>query len=701
MRKITIKSVFLMAALAMGATGAWAQNILYSQNYEAEGATVDWTTSVAGRFDPIIAVDTDENHYLAADPTKTYNNGATLTANDLNVAAGNITMLFDLRLGNANSGTPAFTVYDAEGAVLFELKATAKSVTTWIVNGDAENPVTLDGTNYINNSTVSDRPWYRFQLSYNNEVTYLTITAVATGTVVLERTIITGKSSVGGVKKMTFATSKSLAKFAIDNVVVREIADGDLPSAAATSYTIKYVNENNESIREDLTVNSVAGEEVTASEAQMSAITYNTKKYLYKSGNAVITLDENADNNVIVLVYREASVYSYSIKAIDNAETPNELKVLLSGSGFESDVINLLYPRYINAEGTLYEAPANDKRYTMSYELSEDNFYQTVTYSPTEVTGVLYYVEGEEIEGATVLNTGNTAIRSSQAQSGYAPENLTIKKLSAGRYTLTAGLYAPSSAGATFNFVVGSHSFSLSTPNTNLANVTSDEFIVTEDTDLVLQAGGGNSAAIDYLYIVRVGDIPTSVDATITSAGYATFSSSYALDFSGVTDLKAYVASSLTVDGAVVMTRVEGAVPANTGLLLKGSSASIPVAASATAPAANFLVATVAEAPVAASADGAYNYMLANGDNGLGFYKVETATTSAAGKAYLQTTTALGEASGTKAVKMIFSDGAVTGISEINSAAVAADGVYYNLNGVRVQNPAKGLYILNGKKVMK
>jgi len=701
MRKITIKSVFLMAALAMGATGAWAQNILYSQNYEAEGATVDWTTSVAGRFDPIIAVDTDENHYLAADPTKTYNNGATLTANDLNVAAGNITMLFDLRLGNANSGTPAFTVYDAEGAVLFELKATAKSVTTWIVNGDAENPVTLDGTNYINNSTVSDRPWYRFQLSYNNEVTYLTITAVATGTVVLERTIITGKSSVGGVKKMTFATSKSLAKFAIDNVVVREIADGDLPSAAATSYTIKYVNENNESIREDLTVNSVAGEEVTASEAQMSAITYNTKKYLYKSGNAVITLDENADNNVIVLVYREASVYSYSIKAIDNAETPNELKVLLSGSGFESDVINLLYPRYINAEGTLYEAPANDKRYTMSYELSEDNFYQTVTYSPTEVTGVLYYVEGEEIEGATVLNTGNTAIRSSQAQSGYAPENLTIKKLSAGRYTLTAGLYAPSSAGATFNFVVGSHSFSLSTPNTNLANVTSDEFIVTEDTDLVLQAGGGNSAAIDYLYIVRVGDIPTSVDATITSAGYATFSSSYALDFSGVTDLKAYVASSLTVDGAVVMTRVEGAVPANTGLLLKGSSASIPVAASATAPAANFLVATVSEAPVAASADGAYNYMLANGDNGLGFYKVETATTSAAGKAYLQTTTALGEASGTKAVKMIFSDGAVTGISEINSAAVAADGVYYNLNGVRVQNPAKGLYILNGKKVMK
>jgi hypothetical protein len=701
MRKITIKSVFLMAALAMGATGAWAQNILYSQNYEAEGATVDWTTSVAGRFDPIIAVDTDENHYLAADPTKTYNNGATLTANDLNVAAGNITMLFDLRLGNANSGTPAFTVYDADGAVLFELKATAKSVTTWIVNGDAENPVTLNGTGYINNSTVADRPWYRFQLSYNSGITYLTITAVATGTVVLERTIITGKSSVGGVKKMTFATSKSLAKFAIDNVVVREIADGDLPLAAATSYTIKYVNENNESIREDLTVNSVAGEDVTASEAQMSAITYNAKKYLYKSGNAVITLDENADNNVIVLVYREASVYSYSIKAIDNAETPNELKVLLSGSGFESDVINLLYPRYINAEGTLYEAPANEKKYTMSYELSEDNFYQTITYSPTEVTGVLYYVEGEEIEGATVLNTGNTAIRSSQAQSGYAPENLTIKKLSAGRYTLTAGLYGPSSAGATFNFVVGSHSFSLSTPNTNLANVTSDEFIVTEETDLVLQAGGGKSAAIDYLYIVRVGDIPTSVDATITSAGYATFSSSYALDFSGVTDLKAYVASSLTVDGAVVMTRVEGAVPANTGLLLKGSSASIPVVASATAPAANFLVATVAEAPVAASADGAYNYMLANGDNGLGFYKVETATTSAAGKAYLQTTTALGEASGTKAVKMIFSDGAVTGISEIDSAAVAADGVYYNLNGVRVQNPTKGLYILNGKKVMK
>ncbi len=192
-----------------------------------------------------------------------------------------------------------------------------------------------------------------------------------------------------------------------------------------------------------------------------------------------------------------------------------------------------------------------------------------------------------------------------------------------------------------------------------------------------------------------------SVDATITPAGYATFSSSHALDFSGVTGLKAYVASSVTAEGAVVMTRVEGAVPANTGLLLKGASAIIPVVATATAPAANFLVATVTETPVAASADGAYNYMLANGDNGIGFYKVETATTSAAGKAYLQTATALGETSGTKTVKMIFSDGTATGISEINSAAAAGDGVYYNLNGMRVQNPTKGLYILNGKKMMK
>ena len=52
----------------------------------------------------------------------------------------------------------------------------------------------------------------------------------------------------------------------------------------------------------------------------------------------------------------------------------------------------------------------------------------------------------------------------------------------------------------------------------------------------------------------------------------------------------------------------------------------------------------------------------------------------------------------------MFDDVAVaqpTGIVEMENISTAReDGVYYNLNGVRVDRPTKGVYIVNGKKVI-
>ena len=41
-----------------------------------------------------------------------------------------------------------------------------------------------------------------------------------------------------------------------------------------------------------------------------------------------------------------------------------------------------------------------------------------------------------------------------------------------------------------------------------------------------------------------------------------------------------------------------------------------------------------------------------------------------------------------------------TGIVEMNARQNVEDGIYYNLSGIRVDNPGKGVYILNGKKVI-
>ena len=47
-----------------------------------------------------------------------------------------------------------------------------------------------------------------------------------------------------------------------------------------------------------------------------------------------------------------------------------------------------------------------------------------------------------------------------------------------------------------------------------------------------------------------------------------------------------------------------------------------------------------------------------------------------------------------------FDDEETTGIARVNGESVATDGAIYTLNGLRVEKPTKGLYIVNGKKVV-
>lgn len=199
--------------------------------------------------------------------------------------------------------------------------------------------------------------------------------------------------------------------------------------------------------------------------------------------------------------------------------------------------------------------------------------------------------------------------------------------------------------------------------------------------------------------------------AHVTDAGYATFSSSQALDFSGVTAVTAYTATSID-NGILTMTKFSSKAPASTGLLLKGVKGTdittiIPVVASADAlTTTNYLKATLAATDVAASdaTNNIYHYFLMNGNGDgittLGFYNIDTPRTSGAGMAYLETTTALDKTNGASPINMIFNDGNVTtGINAVNSVQHANNKIY-TLSGQEVAAPTKGLYIMNGKKVV-
>ena len=183
---------------------------------------------------------------------------------------------------------------------------------------------------------------------------------------------------------------------------------------------------------------------------------------------------------------------------------------------------------------------------------------------------------------------------------------------------------------------------------------------------------------------------------------FATFSSDKAVKF---VDATVYAVG--VNDDRLILTEVESKqVPANTGVLLKsaGTEATYSVIGSAPAIENNLLCASVEEGQTTA-ADGTtegysffkLSYNQAGENEKLGFYwsKENGAPfVSKAGLAYLAVKTA-----DVAAVKGFSLFDMETGISKVSGSA-AGNGVIYDLQGRRVERAVRGLYIVNGRKVM-
>ena len=159
--------------------------------------------------------------------------------------------------------------------------------------------------------------------------------------------------------------------------------------------------------------------------------------------------------------------------------------------------------------------------------------------------------------------------------------------------------------------------------------------------------------------------------------------------------VEAYTLTYTSGDDAAVATKITtGTIPANTPVLLNGSDskefigASVAVDVDADATNVSGAMTGVFEATYVPEDA----YVLQNGAEGLGFYIVAAANTITAKpfRAYLTASTPA------RSLKIVFDD-ETTGINEVN---VVKDKSYFNLGGQRVSKPTKGLYIMNGKKVI-
>ena len=144
--------------------------------------------------------------------------------------------------------------------------------------------------------------------------------------------------------------------------------------------------------------------------------------------------------------------------------------------------------------------------------------------------------------------------------------------------------------------------------------------------------------------------------------------------------------------------------PAGTGLLLEGTPGetyTIPVTATFSEVENNALTGVTTVTPLK-SDDTKYIFAMkkaTKADDPLSFAPLtsESEVNFPAGKAYIKVEASAFESTA-RALVLTFDD--ATSVKELKNSRIEELKSYYNLNGQRVSQPSKGLYIVNGKKVV-
>ncbi|MBP3776840.1 MAG: BspA family leucine-rich repeat surface protein [Prevotella sp.] len=173
---------------------------------------------------------------------------------------------------------------------------------------------------------------------------------------------------------------------------------------------------------------------------------------------------------------------------------------------------------------------------------------------------------------------------------------------------------------------------------------------------------------------------------TVGSDNWATY---YKSNVNRVADANTTVYIATVAGDKLTLTAVaDKNIKAGQAVILKSTAANVTLTSTTDEATADFSANELIGTDVAMAAP-ANTYVLGNGTKGIGFYQF-TGTTLSANKAYITVSAGARE---------FFDFDNVTGIKTVRNNSLE-NAVYYNLQGHRVLNPTKGLYILNGKKVV-
>ena len=288
----------------------------YANDYS--DGVVTWTTATNGRYTPII-----EDDYLTVDQGSRNNNGTTITSTETEgkVAAGeSFTMSFDVKLGaSTNQTATAFNIYDAaNSAAILSFAEGATFATAWTINGGTQTATVSAG----GNKAIDELAWIDVKVtSIAGGKTYLTLKD-ADGNIIdgFDKKDIPTLSTEGGLGKMNFVTSRYLANFAIDNIVVRDVVESeDIPATPIYTYTVKFVDQEGAEFKDPSVREEYEGVELAITDDDKATVIDGSIKYTYVSDDAAGQTAASDGSTVITVTFSKTIVTDYTVNFLDTS----------------------------------------------------------------------------------------------------------------------------------------------------------------------------------------------------------------------------------------------------------------------------------------------------------------------------------------------------------------------------------------------
>lgn len=612
---------------------------------------------------------------------------------------------FQIKAGGTTLATFGWGKWDDAGAtVSYTIGSTAQAETLTAV---IQNSATRASDT---NNTITK--WYTFTINGSEESGKVTLTVNDGSSDVISNSEIS--NSYVAVTGFYFTLGNAHAEIGFDDMSLRAYSEAEIvpnPTAAITG-----VNGTNRTVTLTLGTGSVDGTTMAYStNSDMSESTAYTDPFTVSSTSTIYFQSTSPTSAKSEIQSINVTCEAVKLNAPTISRSGNSVTITSDQSDVLANPSATIYYTYGSGDPVAYSsaitvaadatitAYASAAGYTNS-----DNATRAVAIFPSDVVKIINGPESKTyttsaLSGVDVVGTNATfqALMLDGAQWGgenvYVPtSNFNWRKDGSWYIGNTSNVWLLVKNLKAGDIIVANTSYQAS----GLTNATYTEkysegnnrvYTVTADGDVEIAFKKPNSSTMHYFYGLYVWS-SRFVSKTITAAGWATYFSDKALDFSSsITNLtKAYIITGHS-GATLTLSPIITTIPANTGILLEGEGeVLIPVTGSSSTDVSANILKGVTSATVETAGS---IYVLMNETAGVGFYKNNNDFTVGANTAYIDATDLAGARS-----FYLFEDDA-TAIEAVKAQNVE-NGQFFNLAGQRVAQPTKGLYIVNGKKVI-